>query len=421
MDVAVTDTCVEEYHFWHGMLALSTAIGRDAYLVDNPNVYGNLYICMLGGSGSGKSKSKRHMDHVIREAMPVGHSTSMASNGAPATSAGKILKEVTTPGSGEFLIEQFSERILAPAGGSKAVTVIGYEPVRGIISFSELSVYKALAGRQGSSLGSLMLDFYDCKDRISSGSRGGGTLVAEYPYASALTTTQPRSLAKLLTHADEDSGFLNRWLFVGGKVKPARFIEPGKPSFHRSSKLLEHIHHWASGGREITFDPKVVTKAQQDLNDFVQPDMIQNDPAMNRMDLTIKKLCLLLAANEKKMVIDLDIYERVISMYEYIKAFALYRTGAIIVKTLEAETEDIIIEKIQEFYNENRSWPSAREIRRKVSESRMPGGTGAIIKTLANFEEIGLVEKLAIKPEGRGRPTIKYKLAEGVTAEDRPS
>ena len=184
MEAATQDSNVEEFHFWNALIALGMAVGRNVFANDAPPVYANLFVCLLGGSSTGKTKSRRYLDKMLLKVLPFDDKLDYP-DGA---------KEIVQPNSAEFLIRSFSKPVetLTAAG---SVAVADYASVRGLIRFEELASYKAIAGRQGSDLGTRMLEFYDCKDRVSTGSLASGTTIAGQPFASAFTTTQPRQLA----------------------------------------------------------------------------------------------------------------------------------------------------------------------------------------------------------------------------------
>jgi hypothetical protein len=64
------DTCPEEFHFWCAMLALGLAAGRDVLLKDLQPVVPNLFVCLTGPSGAGKSRAIRHLETLLRGAIP---------------------------------------------------------------------------------------------------------------------------------------------------------------------------------------------------------------------------------------------------------------------------------------------------------------------------------------------------------------
>ena len=396
MEIATKDNNVEEFHFWNALLALGMAAGRNIHLIDNPRVYGNLYICLMGGSGTGKTKSRRYIDKMVTRVLPYKEDQDYP-DGA---------KEIPTPNSAEYLIKAFSKPVngVSPMG---APVVVDYASVRGIIRFEELSSFKTIAGRNGSDLGSRMLEFYDCKDRITTGSRMSGDTIAVDPFASAFTTTQPRSLSKILSRADEESGFLNRWLFVGGKRKPQTFLGGLEPDMSDADKELFKIHVWANDERTVAFTKEAAWKGNKDLNDFIDKDKDKYDPALGRIDLTIKKLCLLFAINEMTTEITLEMYERVMQMYNYIKAYAIFRVENLEQATQQSETELLVIEKIKELYAKNNEWPTGREILRTLQ--RKVHGSGDLTKILDNLVKINELKTIIVKPKV-GRPTVRYAI-----------
>lgn len=398
MRAATQDFNVEEFHFWNALIALGMAVGRNALVSDNPDVYGNLYVCLMGGSGSGKTKSRRYLDQILYHVLPYKEDMDYPDG----------VKEIPTPNSAEYLIKSFSKPVsgITAAGTS---TIVDYAPVRGVVRFEELSSYKAIAGRTGSDLGSRMLEFYDAKERITTGSRQSGDTIAVKPFASAFTTTQPKSLSKILSRADEESGFLNRWLFVGGKTKPSKWLGGPKIDFSAAEKELFRVHAWATDQRVITFSKEAEWQANKDLNNFIIPDKDQHDPALGRIDLTIKKLCLLFAVNEMVEEISLDIYQRVMKIYNYIKAYSIFRMEYLDEITQKSENDYLVMNKIGELYKKNGEWPTAREIQRPLQ--RKINGTGELVRILEALVKINAIEEKTTRPKS-GRPKVQYALIE---------
>ena len=394
MEAATADQNVEEFHFWNSLLALGMAVGRNVYANDSPPVYSNLFICLLGGSSTGKTKSRRYLDKMLLKVLPYDDSLDYPSGA----------KEIVQPNSAEFLIRSFSKPVesLTAAG---TITITDYASVRGIIRFEELASYKAIAGRQGSDLGTRMLEFYDCKDRVSTGSLASGTTISGQPFASAFTTTQPRQLAKVLSQSDEDSGFLNRWLFVGGKSKPGIFWGGVRPDMTAAEKELFKIHVWGNTQRIVEMSDEAAWQGNKDLNDFIGPDKDKHDPALGRIDLTIKKLCLLFAINEMTTVISLEIYERVMKLYNYIKGYSLFKSENLQAASQRSEVENAIIAKCKDFYEKNNEWPTTRDLARSLA--RKVDGSLELMRILDGMAKAGFLIADIRKPK-IGRPTTHY-------------
>lgn len=403
MEATTADTNVEEFHFWNALLALGLAAGRNVYANDNPVIYGNLFICLLGGSGSGKSKSRRYLDDLLLKVLPYKEEDEYPMG----------TKEIPTANSAEFLIKCFSHPVHIPDEAGK-LAIKEYAPVRGLIRFEELSTYKNIAGRQGNDLGGRILEFYDCKRSITTGSMGSGSTIAMQPFASAFTTTQPRSMAKILTEADEDSGFLNRWIFAGGRTKKNSFWGGTRINLSEAEKELMKIHIWASSEKIVGISPEALAKGNEDLNGFITKDKDKYDPSLGRIDLTMKKIMLLFAINEMTTEITIDIYDRAMKLYDYIKGYSLLKTESMTGKTQASEMETLIMDRSVEHYAKTGQWPTAREISRMRGIYRKINGSTELSKMLEGLEKIGLIK---VRDESKiedgkriGRPTRRYEI-----------
>jgi len=398
LEATSKDYNVEEFHFWNAMLALGMAAGRNVYADDNPRVYGNLFVCLMGGSGTGKSKSRYYLDRIVDKVLPFKIDMDYPDG----------VKEIPTPNSAEYLIKAFSHPIQGVTGAGTMV-VTGYAPIRGIIRFEELSSFKNIAGRSGSDLGSRMLEFYDCKHRVTTGSRATGDTIAELPFASAFTTTQPKSLSRILSQADEDSGFLNRWLFVGGHPKPGKFWGNVSIDLSAAEKELFRIHVWANDEKAVSLSREAEWQANRDLNDFITKDKDEYDPALGRIDLTIKKICLLFAINEMSTEITLDIYNRAMKLYEYIKAYAIFRQEYLEAESQQSLAEREIVTKIKQFNKRTGDWPTAREIVRS-GLPRSVRGTQELSKMLESLTKVNILRAVTLAQKTPGRPSVRYAI-----------
>lgn len=101
MEQTSKDDLPDEFYFWLGMQALGFAIGRETELGDNPHVRGNLFLCLYGGTGMGKSRATGHLTRLLREALPYDHEDT--------TNTGTYL--MPSPGSAEALVDGFSKPV----------------------------------------------------------------------------------------------------------------------------------------------------------------------------------------------------------------------------------------------------------------------------------------------------------------------
>jgi hypothetical protein len=177
LEATSVDDVPEEFHFWNGLLGLGMAVGGMRTLEDSPAVSANLFVCFVGGTGTGKSKGKRHLSVLLHQALPY-----QPDDQPPFGS--QYLNGIQ---SGEVLIKQFQHPMLEPATGKP----IGHWPgVRILADFEELATLVGKNNRQGSTLKNVLMDMYDAPLRLSSTSMTHGNVVAHKPFGSAVTSTQ---------------------------------------------------------------------------------------------------------------------------------------------------------------------------------------------------------------------------------------
>jgi len=287
MQHCIVDDVPEEYHFWSGLMAVSMACGRDVTLVDRKPVLGNLFMCIVGKSGAGKSRAISHLTELTGMALPYDHSDPMD----------RGVKTIPTPGSGEVLIHQFSKPIYDTSGAKPVI--IGYAPVRGIVDFDELSAIVTRTNRQGSTLKTNLMQFFDGRKTVTSTSMTSGDLRAEHPYACVAAGVQPKALPDLVSDSDAVSGFLNRWLFVTGTPKKRTAIGGTVVDVRPCIPQLQEIHEWANGRGMMSWSEEAADEFTRLFDERIDPLQQRDDTDLfTRIDLLCKKLCLLLSANE---------------------------------------------------------------------------------------------------------------------------
>jgi hypothetical protein len=309
MKATVKDDVPEEYHFWNGLLALGLALGRDVRLYDLVPVYGNLFVCTLGHSGSGKSKARYHLDRLLQQALP--YKADDPNN--------KGCKKISTPASAEVLVQSFQKPVTDP-GNPKIV--LYNAPVRGIVDFNELSSLVGRANRMGNVLKPTLMQFYDMESKIATVSLTSGNKEADNPFACALTTTQPRALKELLGRGDDSSGFLNRWLFAAGPEKQRYAIGGVSVDMSTCVKPLQEIVGWAgSFGADdmIVWSEEAAEEFTEFFHGTIEPEKKRSESELlTRLDLTCKKLCLLLTANLKLKEVPVEVVQAMKRCYSYI-------------------------------------------------------------------------------------------------------
>lgn len=380
------DDIAEDFHFWNGMLALGFALGKDVTLFDRIPVFGNLFICTLGHSGSGKSQARYHLDQLLAKALPVDHNDPFS----------KGVEKVSAPASAEVLIHTFQRPIVDP-GNPK--NVMGYAPVRGIVDFNEMSALIGRTNRVGNTMKPALMQFYDMEQQISTVSLATGKKIAEHPFASALTTTQPRALSSLLSGDDVDSGFINRWIFAGGKPKERVAIGGTEIDMSPCIDPLRTVQGWCGFGFQINWSPEAEHAFTMYYHEYLQPVKAKDDAGLlTRIDLTAKKICLLLTANLMRKEVPEFVVTHMKLIMEYIIAY--YRLGgAEIGNTIEYQIRNDILRCIDHLKK-----ASLRDINRALARKKYP--QQKMVQVLDFMSKLGEIHAEATK--GVGRPTVQY-------------
>jgi hypothetical protein len=394
MRQTVIDDVPEEYNFWNGMLALGMVCGRDVTLYDRIPVYGNLFLCLLGHTGDGKSRAFRHLKNLLSKVMPFKWDDP----------TNKGCHWVMSPGSAEALIYSFDKPVVDPTNPK----VIAYHaPVRGVIEFNELSSLTGRTARQGNVLKPTLMEFYDMAPVVATTSMSTGKKEAHQPFASVFTTTQPRALRDLIRKSDADSGFLNRWIFASGKAKQRIAIGGVKIDTDPAVKPLEDILGWVGFGKDIQWS----TEAMDIFTDFFHKTLhlkqINDDSGLLvRMDLLFKKLILLLTVNRQEDIVQPVVVERVLGMYNYlIAAYAI--PAQQIGNTVALEIQEELLRHCKRITEKTGKGPTIRELGLRIKTRKYP--SDLVLKSLDFLVKMGLLELDSSHTTKGGRPSVRYR------------
>lgn len=389
------DDVPEEYHFWNGLVALGLALGRDVSLYDRLPVYSNLFVCLLGNTGDGKSRSFSHLRRLLREALP--HKwDNPGSKGAHV---------ILSPASAEVLIHNFSKPVLDPVNPK---VVSHYAPVRGLVEFNELSQLTGRSQRQGNVMKPTLMEFYDMSPLIGTSSMTGGKKEAQEPFASVFTTTQPRALKDLMRKSDADSGFLNRWIFASGKPKQRIAIGGIQIDIFPAVKPLQEVQGWVGfGSKQIAWSDEAGRKFTEFFHDQLRPVQLKDDSGfLTRLDLTFKKLILLLTANIKQDIVPVEIVDQAISMFGYlISAYGI--PAAQIGNSAQIEVQETLIYHIKKWTEERGHGITYRELYLRIKHKKYQ--PELVYKILKILTDMGIVDAVATPAGKVGRPTVRYK------------
>jgi len=392
MQCTTIDDVPEEYHFWNGLIALGLAIGRDVSLYDQIPVYGNIFLCLMGHTGDGKSRSYSHLRRLLKAALPYKFDDE----------TNKGAEIVQSAGSAESLIHHFSKPVMDPINPKM---VAYYAPVRGLIEYNELSGLVGRTARVGNVIKPTLMDFYDASTTVSTSSMTHGRKVAEMPFASAFTTTQPRAFKDLIKRSDADSGFLNRWIFASGQAKTRVAVGGVSVDVGPAVKPLLEVHGWAGSGRVVQWDIEAIERFTDFYHAVLHPAQKRDDSGfLTRMDLTLKKLILLFAANQMLDVVHVDLVDAVLRMYPYlVSAYSI--PAAQLGNTLAQEIQDELLRQIKRGTEKKSNGMTLREINLMIKRKKYP--LDLVTKTLKYMTDLGMIEAVASK--GAGRPTVRYR------------
>lgn len=397
MDVMQHDDLPVEFYTWHGLQALGFAGGRMAYLADRTPVYGNLFTCLYGPTGMGKSRSINHLIRLLGDVFPYDY--------ADPYSTGTFM--VPMPGSSEALIDAFSRPIMDDPADPKKIT--GYGPARGMLHFDELATLIGRANRTGNPMKQTLMEFYDCRQKVSTVSRGAGTVIAERPFCSLVTTTQPKAINSVLMETDVDSGFVNRFVMVMGRHKTA--IPYGGPTLDTTPchDDLFKARAWAGAGRRMRLQDTSLDMWNEFYFDVIDPIKQTDDaPLLARTDLTLKKIMLLLALNEHLEVIPPRIVRAAIEIYDYLVDCYTLVSGDL-GSGINAEMDKAIIQACKTFHETGGTWPSARQVLGRLGK-HLRGDTALFHRQLKILTEIGIISEQVTKG-ARGPATVRYAYA----------
>lgn len=294
----------EEFYLFHGFAALGLAVGNKVYLDDETRVRPNTLICLVGGTGTGKSRSVSAFSTLLYEALPF-HEDS-----------GGGVRFIHSPGSGEDLVNQMIHFTTDPVTKEKT-----FYAVRGFMYEDEMEAHMGKINKPNSTLRSNLMKFFDSDRPVSKSSQTYGASIARDHFLQVLTTTQPSRLGTLMTTGDASSGFLNRWMFVYGTEKFRPSISTVRLDLRDSARLLQEIRAWSSPGQEVQldYDPVTTTLWDEFVQTQVRPLEATDELLVSRIELQCKKLLLLMAINDKSTTILESHMQSLTLMFQYLK------------------------------------------------------------------------------------------------------
>ncbi len=383
-----------EYYYWLGLMALGLAIGRDVALKDNPPVFANFFVCLLGTTGTGKSRSTHPFRRLIKDAMPF----------SPSDPSNKGVTVTGEVGSGEALIDIFSNPEI-DLGTFKPTGE--HLPVKAVINFGEYASLVSKASRMGSTIASTLIDVYDAYHTIEHRSRGFGHTVAEEPFGSVLTTTQPDAIKNLISQSTIDSGFLNRWVFITGRGRDTKkFINSSVVGIEESKRRILEVRAWAERiNGLIALDQEAEAMVDEFHNKVIVPNQ-DSEPLLGRGDLLLKKILVALAANEHSVLITKRHVEFALKIWSHVRQVYAVVQGKIGI-TLYDEALDHIEKVMQRFTKKHSRGMHYKEIKDRVKHKY---DNRIIREVIRHMVEMGMAEQ--VQGGGRGKGKVLYVLTD---------
>lgn len=398
------DRYPNDFHFFHGLLAVGYAAGRDVAYEDDPLVYGNLYVCFVSGTGTGKTNSRHWLYKVLAKAMPYDELDHLRSG----------VNRLPEAGSGETLIDSMASKEIPYPNRQPGEPASTKGRVKGFVDLDELETFMKKAAGNTSTLRPILTSMYSSNE-VSTKSRTSGASIASEPFLSLTANVPPESLRHLMTSNDAFSGFLNRFTFVTARLEKDQRFKNKKVDFDTDalSLQLRELLAWCQVRREITMSPE----AEELLEEFFKIEVSaavplvkeDADSMLARLDLFIKKYLLLFAVNEMKEVVDVPIAEKAIRLY-WISKRNLQVVGVKVQMTATSELEDYIIDAVRAHFKKEAEPITAGDINgRKCQVARKVKALGLDRKdfdiALKNLVGSGdLVEIRGDKADKRVKP-----------------
>jgi energy-coupling factor transporter ATP-binding protein EcfA2 len=309
MEATTIDDLPPEYYFWLGMQALGFAVGDDVLMDDYRRIKANLFVCLYGPTGTGKSRSIEPFAQLIREALPWDGDDYTPSKG---------VQLLASPASAEALLRMFAHDIKDPS----TQQITKRAQVRGMLRVEEFASFVARASRPTNPMKETLIELFDVLDHtIKHTSVTGGTVQAHNPFAQMITSTQPKAIHSFLRRTDTESGFLNRWVFAAGTRRRQRISYGGvQIDTSNAQQHLRGIHAWSGQKHLYTLDGAALKVWDEFFHREIVPLHDGNVESMlSRIDLILKKLIILFAINSKESQPSVESVERAIALYPYLR------------------------------------------------------------------------------------------------------
>ena len=311
----------DEYGFAAALLCLGFIGERRVNLVNEEPTHGNLGIITVGGTGIGKTRAVRHAQDFLNEVVPwKGAELALGTGGQIVPGTG--VKDIVGAASGENLIRQFEDVVKVPNGTSADGTPHYEEvwmPVNGLIVFEEYETFIGKASATGSTLRQRLMGFMDGSSKIENTTNTQGNSKAVSPFASLYTSIQPAVVHRIMNEHDEQTGFLNRVVFVTGQPKASTYYRKTPVDKAPVIKALREVRDYWQAVTDPVLDltPDAEDKAREHLSTVIEPLKRSGQGIFGRLDVTFHKAMVLICVNEMTTTVTPDIVAKAIHLTNY--------------------------------------------------------------------------------------------------------
>lgn len=375
----------EEFYLWEGLMALAAAVGNNVIYADSIPVRPNMMVCLVGGTGAGKSISMSLFEKLLHEAMPFRRDT------------GGGVRPIGSAGSGEALVDQFAHTITDTSTGTKIEM-----PVNGVVKEGELAGLMKRITRNGNTTREVLMDLYDRPLPVSITSRGHGEVTVRDHFMQMVTSTQPGSIRQLLTLNDGTAGFLNRWVFAFGnpKMRPPRSMF--RADVAPAVEPLRHVRAWGSGGVVVDWADDAAGPMWDDFFERRIRSYTLDDEAWitSRLPLLAKKLVLLFAINDRVDRIKVDHVRSVECMWDYI-----LQSYGIVETKVGMDDLNTCMEAVVQYIAQRGEPVTIRQLSKQSGARRF--GQDLVNKSIDILAKGGIIEEL---PRVKSDRTPRYQL-----------
>lgn len=309
-----------------GMIALAQIAGPNTRVTTGRPTHAALPIVLMGATGTGKTNAVRELEKLLAKVNPFDYDNGDFSRGT---------KWLESPGSGQKIVIELDRRSHVPAG----VSVDEEEGIRSVIYYDEFEALTSMALQPGSQIKAQLMSAMT-GDTPKYTSIAQGSLSADNSLVTVLTTSQPNALKRFMNSHDQDSGWVNRWLFFTGERVERHDDGDFAVELEESVGLLKDLMgFWSMRPfNDIEFTEAAHREYTQFLKKEIDPltDAAEDDPwddegntrpELARMAHHLKRLALVLAINEKTLTIDRSTMIRAIALARQYFMHSIRRTA----------------------------------------------------------------------------------------------